>query len=158
MRTHALRAWLVAALIGLGACSPSPSTSSNEAALRSQIDRYDVAWMAKDRAVVDEILAPTYLYFTASGGLSDRAESLASLADTSYVLTRSERSEVALVRMGSWARVSSRWVGEGQYRGDAVRDDQTCGQTWRWEREQWMLVTEHCANRPSVDSSAVHTP
>jgi hypothetical protein len=104
---------------------------------------YDSAWAAKDTAIVGRVLAPAYTYFTSVGGLSDRAASLGFLADTSYVLTLSRRSEVELTIRGAVGRVSSRWEGEGRFQGEAVLDDQTCGQIWLWERSRWLLFTEH---------------
>ena len=77
-----------------------------------------------------------------------RAAMLGFLADTSYVLTLSRRTEVRVTIAGPVARVGSRWEGEGRFRGEPVRDDQTCGMTWLRERAGWRLFTEHCVNRP----------
>jgi len=45
------------------------------------------------------------------------------------------------------AVVSSRWVGQGTYRGEAFNDDQRCGQTWPLTGtlgRKWQLLSEHC--------------
>jgi uncharacterized protein DUF4440 len=151
---------VVAAGIALitGCSAPPGPSASAEADLRRAIARYDSAWTAKDTAVVGTLLAPGYLYFTSLGRLSDRAASLGFLADTSFILTRSQRSDVEVTIAGSVARISSHWEGAGRFQGEAVLDDQTCGQTWIWERGRWLLFTEHCVNRPPPDSEASADP
>ena len=144
---------LTLALLALSACVSS-APGGTEADLRRRIATSDSAWAAKDVAGVDQVLAPEYTYFTSNGGLSDRAASLEFLTDTAYHLTRSERTEVQVTISGAVARISSRWQGEGMYRGDVVQDDQTCGQTWVYRGARWMLFTEHCVNRVKADSVA----
>jgi len=148
-RTLANSALMVIVAV-LAACddagnSPAPP---DEAALRVAIAAYDSAWLAKDAAVVERIVLPDYRYFTSQGGLDDRSAMLGFLADTSYALTSSRRTEMQLTFAGPVARVSSRWEGEGRYRGEPVLDDQTCGMTWMREEGVWRLLTEHCVNRP----------
>jgi ketosteroid isomerase-like protein len=147
---------VVAAAIALvTGCPESPGPpASAEADLRRAIATYDSAWTAKDTAIVASLLDPKYLYFTSSGRLSDRAASLDFLADTSFSLTRYQRADVEVTIAGSVARISSHWEGEGRFQGEAVLDDQTCGQTWLWERGRWLLFTEHCVNRPRPDANA----
>jgi hypothetical protein len=137
-------------LLIVAACSSSP-TPGSEADLRVRVATYDSAWAVKDAAVVDGVLAPEYTYFTSNGGLSDRATSLGFLADTGYHLTRSERTDIEVTIAGTSGRISSRWQGEGRYRGEVVRDDQTCGQSWLYRETRWMLFTEHCVNRVQAD-------
>lgn len=137
-------------VLPLAAClggGPAPAPG-DEAALRAAIAAYDSAWLAKDSGAVGRIVSPGYLYFNSVGGLDDRAAMLAFLADTGYALTLSRRTEVQVTVAGQVARVSSRWEGEGRYRGDPVLDDQTCGMTWVAEDGAWRLFTEHCVNRP----------
>ena len=109
---------------------------------------YDSTWLAKDGPAVGRLLAPEYTYFSSAGELNDKAGTLAFLADTGYALTVSRRTEVIVKISGSTAVVSSRWVGEGRYHAQAVRDDQTCGQTWVWTSDRWTLLAEYCINRP----------
>jgi len=140
---------LMAVLVSALACArPSGTPTGTEDSLRAAIATYDSAWLVKDRPTVERILSPEYTYFTSIGGLSDRAATMAFLSDTGYVLTLSRRSDVHVKMRGSTAVVSSRWEGKGRYHAEAVRDDQTCGQTWLWDRERWVLLSEHCINRP----------
>lgn len=130
--------------------APAPG---DEAALRAAIAAYDSAWLSKDAAAVERIVLPDYLYFTSLGGLDDRSDMLGFLADTSYALARSRRTEVQLTFAGPVARVSSRWEGEGRYRGEPVLDDQTCGMDWMKVDGAWRLFTEHCVNRPRPEAT-----
>lgn len=129
------------------ACTPPASPADQEGTVREAVARYDSVWMAKDSAAVEALLAPEYLYFSSKGELSHRAETIAFLGDTSYLLTKSHRTEVQVTISGDVARISSRWEGEGRYRGEVVKDDQSCGQTWVLGGGRWRLFTEHCVNR-----------
>ena len=137
--------------LGIVACAPpAAAPAGTEEGLRAALATYDSAWLAKDGPGVQRLLAPDYTYFTSNGGLNDRAATLTFLADTSYTLTLSNRTEVQVKQAGSTAVISSRWQGEGRYRAEAVHDDQTCGQTWIWDGKAWLLLSEHCVNRPAT--------
>lgn len=139
----------MALLVSALACAgPTGSPTGTEDGLRAALATYDSAWLAKDSPTIERILSPEYTYFTSTGGLSDKTATLAFLADTGYTLTLSRRTDVRVKLAGSTAVVSSRWEGKGRYHAEAVRDDQTCGQTWLWDRERWVLLSEHCINRP----------
>lgn len=88
---------------------------------------------------------------TSTGDVSTREQSLEFLADPTYRLSQAVRSDVEITIAGPVARVTSRWEGRGEYQGEPVIDDQTCGQTWLWRDGRWELFTEHCVNRPGPD-------
>ncbi len=140
----------VASAAGCRSGVPPSDTAARD--IHALVATYDSAWAAKDTAVVGRLLAPAYAYFTSTGRLSGRARSLGFLTDTSYVLTRSHRSDVRVVVAGPVARVASRWEGTGRFQGQPVLDDQTCGQIWVWGQGRWLLFSEHCVNRPVTDS------
>lgn len=141
----------VVALGGMLACTGASEPQGTEAQLRAAVAAYDAAWQAKDSAGVSPILAPEYAYLTSTGGVSSRTRTLEFLADPTYRLTYVERSDIDVTVAGPVARVTSRWQGEGEYQGQPVLDDQTCGQTWLWRDSRWQLFTEHCVNRPGTD-------
>ena len=139
----------MALLVSALACAgPTGSPTGTEDGLRAALATYDSAWLAKDGPTIERILSPEYTYFTSTGGLSDKTATLAFLADTGYILTLSRRTDVRVKLAGSTAVVSSRWEGQGRYHAEAVRDDQTCGQTWLWTKDRWVILSEHCVNRP----------
>jgi hypothetical protein len=139
----------LAALAFAAACG-GVEAPDGDAPVRAAISAYDAAWLAKDSARVAGILAPGYLYYTSNGGISERERSLSFLADTSYHLEKSVRTDVRLDQDGPVVRVTSRWEGKGWYQGKPVLDDQTCGQIWIWKDARWRLYSEHCVNRPPV--------
>ena len=118
-----------------------PQVAAQVATLVAQ---YDSAWNRRDTITVSRLLAPRYQYFTSRGGVSSRAETMGFLSAPDYVLERAERSELSVSLSGPVAVVSSRWQGEGSYRGEAFKDDQRCGQTWVRTDRAWQLLSEHC--------------
>jgi hypothetical protein len=135
-------------MLAYGAVLPVSAQSSGDArtvaAVTSLVARYDSAWNRRDSATVSRLLAPEYQYFTSRGGISKRSESLTFLSSKDYVLDHAKRMEVSVTLSGPVAVVSSRWQGQGSYRGEAFKDDQRCGQTWLRTDRAWQLVSEHC--------------
>ena len=118
-----------------------PSVAGQVGAL---VARYDSAWNRQDTVEVSRLLAPQYQYFTSRGGVTHRAETLAFLGAPDYRLERARRSEVEVALSGPVAVVSSRWIGNGTWRGEAFDDDQRCGQTWVRTERRWQMLSEHC--------------
>jgi hypothetical protein len=141
----------VAALSGALACGSPSADPGTEAQLRAAVAAYDSTWQAKDSEGVAERMAAEYVYVTSTGDVSTREQSLEFLADPTYRLSQAVRSDVEITIAGPVARVTSRWEGRGEYQGEPVIDDQTCGQTWLWRDGRWELFTEHCVNRPGPD-------
>jgi Domain of unknown function (DUF4440) len=108
------------------------------------VAQYDSAWNRRDTITISRLLAPRYQYFTSRGGVSSRAETMGFLRAPDYVLERAKRSELSVSLSGPVAVVSSRWQGQGTYRGEAFKDDQRCGQTWLRSAGAWRLLSEHC--------------
>jgi len=136
------------ALWALTALPPETAAQSSAPAieqLTQLVARYDRAWNGRDSLTVNELLAPNYQYFTSRGGISSRAETMKFLADPDYALERAHRSELAVTVSGMVAVVSSRWQGQGSYRGERFVDDQRCGQTWVRNGRAWQLLNEPCA-------------
>ena len=142
-----MRLSLPIALWALTALPPETAAQSSAPAieqLTQLVARYDRAWNGRDSLTVNELLAPNYQYFTSRGGVSSRGETMKFLADSGYVLERAHRSELAVTVSGTVAVVSSRWQGQGSYRGERFVDDQRCGQTWVRNGRAWQLLNEHC--------------
>lgn len=125
-----------------------PLQAQDESQMTAQVAalvaQYDSAWNRRDTGVVSRLLAPRYQYFTSQGGVSSRAETLRFLSSPDYVLGHAKRSEVSVSLSGPVAVVTSRWQGQGIYRGEAFKDDQRCGQAWLRTGRAWQLVSEHC--------------
>jgi hypothetical protein len=117
------------------------------------VARYDSAWNRRDTSAVGLLLAPRYQYFSSRGGVSSRLETMSFLGDSSYRLELARRSEVTVTWSDPVAVVSSRWQGNGTYRGKAFNDDQRCGQIWLRTGGTWQLLNEHCVQIALPDSA-----
>jgi ketosteroid isomerase-like protein len=125
-------------------CSPIFAADSADRQIKELIERYDAAWLKKDVAAVNRVLAPQYIYFTSEGKINDRRSTFDFLQKVSYKLDRSERTEIEIHRTGSTAVVSSRWIGIGSYDGKPINDDQRCGIVLSQSKGRWLIVSEHC--------------
>ena|SRR5688572_22875657 len=109
------------------------------------LSEYDTAWNKKDAAAVARTLTDDYVYFSSTGGLTDRKATLDFLASPDYKLTFVERSEIKILsNNSSVAVVSSRWKGRGTYGKEEINDDQRCGLVFVKQGKAWKLLSEHC--------------
>jgi len=106
---------------------------------------YDGAWNRKDVTAVSRILADDYVYFSSTGGLTDRKATLTFLGSPDYKLTFANRGEIeTLSKTDNISVVSSRWRGRGTYGKEEINDDQRCGLVFVRQKKQWKLLSEHC--------------
>lgn len=117
----------------------------NDKAVIEVLAKYDAAWNKKDSKTVDGILAPDYIYFSSTGGITSRERTLEFLNSPKYNLTFAERTEINTYRTGDTVIVSSRWKGKGAYDKEEINDDQRCGLVFARIGKHWKLVSEHCA-------------
>jgi len=116
------------------------------ASIKRAVTLYDEAWNKKNVEAVSKILMDDYVYFSSTGGLTDRKATLEFLTSPDYKLTFVERSEIKIVsRTDRVAVVSSRWKGRGTYGKEEINDDQRCGLVFVKESKAWKLLSEHCA-------------
>ena len=116
------------------------------ASIKRAVTLYDEAWNKKNVEAVSKILMDDYVYFSSTGGLTDRKATLEFLTSPDYKLTFVERSEIKVVsRTDRVAVVSSRWKGRGTYGKEEINDDQRCGLVFVKENKAWKLFSEHCA-------------
>lgn len=107
---------------------------------------YDDAWNTKKNKVVDSLYAPQYKYFTSVGGISSRARNLEILAADYYTLIAARRTEVDISIDGNTAIVSSRWQGNGIWKGEPFNDNQRCGLVIQKQGKELKLLSEHCVD------------
>jgi len=136
---------VVLSVILLCCFAGSGLAQKNGGAVMDVLAKYDAAWNKKDSATVGNILAPGYIYFSSTGGITTRERTLESLNSPKYILTSAERSEVKTYRTGDTVIVSSRWIGKGTYDKEVINDDQRCGLVFTKIGKQWKLISEHCA-------------
>lgn len=132
--------------LSLSAVTASLAQSKDPDAITKALTDYDNAWNKKDVTAVSRSLAADYVYFSSTGGLTDRKATLDFLASPDYKLTFVERTEIkVLSKSDVVAVVSSRWKGRGTYGKEEINDDQRCGLVFVREGKAWKLLSEHCA-------------
>ena len=109
------------------------------------VARYDSSWNGQDTTGIRRLLSPDYQYFSSRGAVWGLKDVMGMVGSADYKLERARRSEIGVTVSGSTAIVSSRWQGNGTYRGKPFTDDQRCGLVWvRDGRGVWRLLSEHC--------------
>ena len=108
--------------------------------------RWFQAWLAKDAATVERLMAEDYIYVGPSGLVLDRQAILAIIRSPSYRLDHGMRTEVVLRAVGQDAAVvRHRYQGAGSYEGTSFTDDQRCVMVWEKQAGEWRLVMEQCS-------------
>ena len=109
-------------------------------------ERWFQAWLEKDAATVERLVAEDYIYVAPSGLTLDRQAILAIIHSPSYRLDRGTRTEVAVRALGPEAAVvRHRYQGAGSFEGTSFTDDQRCVRVWEKHAGEWRLVMEQCS-------------
>lgn len=123
-----------------------------ESEVTAAIERFDLAWLKKNKPQVDSILAPSYIYFTQSGGIFSRDSVVATSGSPTYQLENMERSGLVIQIHGNTAVVSTRWKGKGLYRGQTFDLEQRCSVIVLKYKGKVQILSEHCAPIIQVNS------
>jgi uncharacterized protein (TIGR02246 family) len=108
--------------------------------------RWFQAWLEKDAATVERLMAEDYLYVGPSGLTLDRQAILAVIRSPSYRLDHGTRTEVVVRALGQEAAVvRHRYQGAGSFEGTSFTDDHRCVMVWEKQAGQWRLVMEQCS-------------
>jgi uncharacterized protein (TIGR02246 family) len=109
-------------------------------------ERWFQAWLDKDAATVERLMAEDYLYIAPSGAVLDRQAILAIIRSPSYRLEQGKRSEVVVRALGPEAAAERhRYQGSGSLEGTAFTDDQRGVMIWEKQAGTWRLVLEQCS-------------
>jgi hypothetical protein len=138
--------WFVVVISLACAAAPRPvrSTAAANTDVLALITDYDRAWSAKDRVRLNEILDPSYIYFTSKGAVWSRDQVLGMVLSPDYQLSSAARSELAVHGDGITSTLSSRWTGAGTFKEHVFTDDQRCGITVTWRSDRLVVLAEHC--------------
>ena len=114
--------------------------------LQGLSERWFQAWLAKDAATVERLMAEDYLYVGPSGAVLDRQAILAVVRSPSYRLDHGTRTEVIVRALGPKAAVERhRYQGAGSFEGTPFTDDHRGIMIWEKPAGQWRLVMEQCS-------------
>jgi uncharacterized protein (TIGR02246 family) len=104
------------------------------------------AWLEKDAATVDRLMADDYLYVGPSGLVFDRQAILAIVRSPTYRLDYGTRTDVVVRAIGQAAAVvRHRYQGAGSFEGKTFTDDHRCVMVWEKHAGEWRLVMEQCS-------------
>ncbi len=130
-------------LIGIISCNKKQSPLTKEEVI-SVINRFDAGWKNKNLEAVDSVLAPSYIYFTQSGGIFERTSLVQTAGSPEYTLDFFQRMEYQVELFENTAVVSTRWKGKGTYKGVYFDEDQRCSITIIKTNGQVTILSEHC--------------
>ena len=120
-----------------------------EAPVHTEIERLNhswlEAWLAKDAATIEAMMAPEYTYIAPNGQVMDRARILAIVRSPGYRLDRSTGSEVRVTVFKDSAIVLRRSQSAGSFDGQAFTEDHRCTSLWVRRAGAWQLGWEHCS-------------
>jgi uncharacterized protein (TIGR02246 family) len=109
-------------------------------------ERWFQAWLEKDAATVERLMAEDYLYVAPNGLVLDRQAILAIIRSPSYRLDQGTRTEVVVRAVGQEAAVvRHRYQGAGSFEGTSFTDDHRCVMVWEKQGGEWRLVMEQCS-------------
>jgi hypothetical protein len=114
--------------------------------LQGLSERWFQAWLEKDAATVERLMAEDYLYIAPSGLVLDRQAILAIIRSPSYRLDHFTRTEVIVRAVGQEAAVvRDRRRGAGSFEGASFTDDHRGVMVWEKHAGEWRLVMEQCS-------------
>jgi uncharacterized protein (TIGR02246 family) len=109
-------------------------------------ERWFQAWLDKDAATVEQLMAEDYLYIAPNGLTLDHQAILAIIRSPSYRLDQGTRTEVVVRALGHDAAVVRHcYQGAGSFEGTPFTDDHRCVMIWEKHAGQWRLVMEQCS-------------
>lgn len=126
----------------LASCKKLPRLTEKE--VLEVIARFDEGWKNKNVRQVDSVLAPSYIYFTQSGGLFSRQGVVETAGSSVYKLDSVWRHAIQVTLYENTAVVSSEWEGKGVYRGIPFKEDQRCSIVVVKVKNKVQILSEHC--------------
>jgi Tfp pilus assembly protein PilZ len=133
--------FLLLLITAISSCNKQDIT---EKEVINAIRKFDDGWENKNLHTVDSVLAPSYIYFTQSGGLFSRDSVVATAGENAYLLNNMSRTEFEVTLYGNTAIVSTRWKGKGVYRGIPFDEDQRCSIMLIKKDNKVEILSEHC--------------
>jgi uncharacterized protein (TIGR02246 family) len=112
--------------------------------------RWNRAWLEKDAATVERLMADDYVYVAPTGQALDREAILRIIRSPGYRLHHWTRTNVVVRMLGdSAAVIRQRGQGEGEFEGKPFKEDHACVTVCALVRGEWQIVMEQCtANQP----------
>jgi uncharacterized protein (TIGR02246 family) len=116
------------------------------------LEQWNRAWLEKDAATVERLMADDYVYVDPTGQALDREAILGIIRSPTYRLHHWKRINIVVRMLGdSAAVIRHRGQGEGEFEGKPFNEDHSCMTVCARVRDEWQIVVEHCtSNKPKV--------
>jgi uncharacterized protein (TIGR02246 family) len=109
-------------------------------------ERWYQAWLEKDVATVERLMAEDYLYVGPNGLTLDRQAILAIISSPNYQLDHGTRTEVVVRTLGREAAIVRHcWQGAGSFEGNSFTDDNRSVLVWEKQAGEWRIVLDQCS-------------
>jgi hypothetical protein len=128
--------------------------AGKESVMSSELEQFDRrwnrAWLEKDAATVERMMAKDYVYVAPNGQVYDREAILRIIRSPSYRLHHDTLTNVVVRMLGDNAAViRDRYKGEGELEGKRFKDDHSCIRVCARVQGEWQIVAEQCTeNKP----------
>ena len=129
----------------------SPGKDSGVTSELEQLsERWYRAWLERDAATVERMMADDYVYVAPTGQSQSRETILRIVRSPGYRLNSWNRTNIVVRMLGDGAAViRCRGQGEGEFEGKHFKDDHALVQVWARIRGEWKVVVEQAtANKP----------
>ena len=139
-------------LIGLNSCSRSSSAEDSHmtADLEHLNQIWEQAWLDKNAALVEKLMADDYVYIAPNGQMLDRQAILKIIRSPSYHLESGTRTEVIIKPVARDAAVVvHRSQSQGRFEEKSFKDDHRCTMLCVRRGGEWRVILEQCSpNNP----------
>lgn len=146
-----VRCVMSALVVGVLAAVPGRAQVAPDA-VRAELlaleSRWDSAVVRKDIAVLEQILAPSFVFIDAAGTVSSRSEMLAGLQTPDLVIDPFETRDVQVRLYGSTAILTGWYEQTGRFQGRAYRTRSRYTDVYVREAGRWVAVTAHASTLP----------
>ncbi len=144
---HVFVASLLLMLVGLTSSSgPSAEGSNVTADLEHLNEIWNRAWLERDIALVEKLMADDYVYIAPNGKLLDRAAILNIIKSPGYRLDNSARTPVLIKPVGTDAAVMVfHSQAAGTFEGKSFKDDHKCTMLCVRRDSAWRVLLEQCS-------------
>ena len=131
----------------LGILATTPARAQAPEAVRAELlaleARWDSAVVRKDIAVLEQILAPSFVYIGADGSVSTRAEMLAGLRAPELEIDPFETRDVQVRLYGETAILTGWFEQTGRVGGRPYRVRSRYTDVYVREAGRWLAVSAH---------------
>jgi fermentation-respiration switch protein FrsA (DUF1100 family)/ketosteroid isomerase-like protein len=129
-----------------GISVPAPLSVEDE--LRAVELRWDNALVAADKATLDEVLAPEFIYTSPAGALTTKQQILENIGKPGPRQMKSNRTtDVEFILLGDSAVVTGRYIEEGIFTGKPYQIETRYTDVYTRRNGKWVAIAAHASGQ-----------